>query len=144
MGIGSMADGASNMLNNGSGTLTAYIDNVRVSDTYRYNPSSTTIVVPTAAPHATTDTQLLLDFNGIDNSHFISTNNGMMQGRAARPRLVDNAYLNDVTPKFGYQKVTLDGSGDYIEAYPDWDVANPWTLEFFFKTGSTGTQNLDK
>tara|TARA_B100000900_G_C20601314_1_gene725733 strand:+ start:4378 stop:7827 length:3450 start_codon:yes stop_codon:yes gene_type:complete len=142
MGIGSMADGASNMLNNGSGTLTAYIDNVRVSDTYRYNPSSTTIVVPTAAPHATTDTQLLLDFNGISDSHFISTNNGMMQGRAARPRLVDNAYLNDVTPKFGYQKVTLDGSGDYIEAYPEWDVANPWTLEFFFKTGSTGTQNL--
>lgn len=142
MGIGSMANGTGNMLNNGSGSKTAYIDNVRVSDTNRYNPNSTTIVVPTAAPHATTDTQLLLDFNGISNSHFISTNNGMMQGRNARPLLVDNAYLNDTTPKFGYQKVTLDGSGDYIQAFPEWDVANPWTLEFFFKTGSTGTQNL--
>lgn len=141
MGIGSMADGANNKLNDGSGTKTAYVDNVRVSDTNRYNPSSTTIVVPTAAPHATTDTQLLLDFNGISNSHYISTNNGMMQGRNARPRLV-NAYLDTTSPKFGNQKVVFDGSGDYIEAFPEWDLANPWTLEFFFKTGSTGNQNL--
>ena len=44
--------------------------------------------------------------------------------------------------KFGGGSVIFDGAGDNLRVFPQWDVSNPWTLEFFFKTGSTGNMNM--
>ena len=53
-----------------------------------------------------------------------------------------NAKIQTSDSKFGGGSVTFDGSDDNLRVFPQWDVTQPWTLEFFFKTGSTGNQNM--
>lgn len=44
--------------------------------------------------------------------------------------------------KFGGGSVIFDGAGDNLRVFPQWDVTQPWTLELFFKTSSTGNMNM--
>lgn len=55
---------------------------------------------------------------------------------------IGDAKVQTSDNKFGGGSATFDGSSDYLKAFPQWDVSQPWTLELFFKTSSTGNMNL--
>jgi len=69
LGIGAHADGTLEMNDGGSaGTDIGWIDEIRISDTDRYDPTSTSYTVPTSEFSTDANTLLLIHCNGADGS----------------------------------------------------------------------------
>jgi len=86
--------------------FTGYMSGVRfISGSGAYNPTSTTITVPTAPPTAVTNTKLLTNF----------TNAGIFDSAAKNDlETAGNAQVSTTQAKFGTTSIYFDGTGDYI------------------------------
>jgi hypothetical protein len=122
--------------------MTGYLSNVRaVKGTAVYDPSSTTITVPTTPLTAITNTSLLTCQSNrfIDNSSnaFAITRNGDVKVTPFSPFPITTAYDPAVNGGAGY----FDGSGDYLSVSgasltpSGVDV----TIDFWFYPTATGT-----
>lgn len=93
---------------NASGFWNGYVSNLRiVKGTAVYDPSNSTITVPTAPFTAITNTQLLLNFTNagiIDNAEMNNL------------ETVGNAQISTSVSKFGGGSLAFDGSGDALRA----------------------------
>ena len=87
-----------------------YISDVRVAKSALYDPTASTITVPTAPLTAITNTQLLTNFT---NAGILD--NAMMNNLET----VGNAQISTSVKKYGTGSIALDGSGDYL--------VNPYT-----------------
>ncbi len=123
---------------NGSASsfLDGYLSNVRlVKGTAVYNPTSTTLTVPTAPLTAISGTSLLTCQSNrfIDNSsnNFTITRNGDVRVTKESPFLPTAAYSTSTIGGSGY----FDGSGDYLSLTSnsafDFGTGN-FTIEFWF------------
>lgn len=111
----STQDDGSNLLigdYNGIGGIpfVGYINGFRiVKGSTVYNPSSTTLTVPTAPLTAITNTSLLLNF----------TNAGIVDSTAKNVlETVGNAQISTTQSKFGGSSLYFDGTGDWL-LFPD-------------------------
>ena len=105
-----------------------------------YDPTLTTLTLPTAPPTAITNTSLLLNF----------TNAGITDATAKNDlETVGNAQISTTQSKFGGSSMYFDGTGDYALTISS--VANSalgsgdWTVEFWLYTnvGSTTYNVID-
>jgi len=115
------------------GKLNGYVSNLRlVKGTAVYDPTQTTITVPTAPLTNITNTSLLL--NGTNAGIF---DNAMMNN----VETVGNAQINTSTKKYGTGSMAFDGSGDYlIIAYtPQLNFPTNFTIECWVNVTSTIT-----
>ena len=134
--------------NSGTSLLTGYISNLRaVKGTAVYNPSSTTITVPTAALTAISGTSLLTcaDNRFIDDSanNFAITLNGTPSVQRFNPFGTATAYSKSVIGGSGY----FDGAGDYLSAANATALqlsASQFTIEgwFYLTVGSTDNNEI--
>jgi hypothetical protein len=120
----SFAQGELRIGSNESATqsVTGYISNVRfVKGTAVYDPTSSTIAVPTAPLTAITNTSLLLNF----------TNAGIIDNTAKNVlETVGNAQISTSVKQFGTGSLAFDGTGDYL-------VSNAATTDLYaFGTGA--------
>ena len=85
--------------------FTGYMSGVRfIGGSGAYNPTSTTITVPTAPPTAITNTKLLTNF----------TNAGIFDSAAKNDlETAGNLQVSTTQAKFGTTSMYFDGSGDY-------------------------------
>lgn len=127
----SINDGSANALYigsqlNASRDISGYMSGARlVKGTAVYDPSLSTLTVPTSPPTAITNTQLLLNFT---NASIVD--NAMMNDLET----VGQAELNTTYKKFGTGSIAFDGSGDYLvcPSTPNLDfAAGDWTLELW-------------
>jgi hypothetical protein len=90
----------------GSRNLTGYISGARlVKGTAVYDPTVTTLTIPTAPPTDITNTSLLLNF----------TNAGITDATAKNDlETVGNAQISTTQSKFGGSSMYFDGTGDYL------------------------------
>jgi hypothetical protein len=97
-----------------AGDFNGYITNLRVlKGSSAYDPTQTTITIPTAPPTAVTNTQLLLNF----------TNAGITDATAKNDlETVGNAQISTAQSKWGGGSMYFDGTGDYLR----------WTTSNFF------------
>lgn len=94
-----------------AGDFNGYISNLRVlKGSSAYDPTQTTITIPTAPPTAITNTQLLLNF----------TNAGVVDATAKNVlETVGNAQISTSVSKFGGGSISFDGtSGTYSSGAP--------------------------
>jgi hypothetical protein len=122
----SFAQGELRIGSNESATqsVTGYISNVRfVKGTAVYDPTSSTIAVPTAPLTAITNTSLLLNF----------TNAGIIDNTAKNVlETVGNAQISTSVKKYGTGSMAFDGNGDNLSgpANPNLDMnTGNWTIE---------------
>jgi len=108
--------------------LTGYISNSRVvSGTAVYDPTLSTLTVPTAPLTAITNTSLLLNY----------TNAGIFDAAAKNVlETVGNAQVSTTQAKFGTTSMAFDGTGDYLltrVATPDLYAfgTGDFTIEFW-------------
>ena len=116
----------------------AYISNVRlVKGSAVYDPTQTTLTVPTAPLTAITNTSLLLN---LQNAAILD--NAMM----AVPETVGNAQIDTTTKKFGTGSLKFDGSGDWLRVQGTSNLFNlstgNFTIECWFYAVSTGTSAI--
>jgi hypothetical protein len=116
----------------------AYISNVRlVKGSAVYDPTQTTLTVPTSPLTAITNTSLLLNFT---NAAILD--NAMM----AVPETVGNAQIDTTTKKFGTGSLEFDGSGDWLRVQGTPNLFNlstgDFTIECWFYAVSTGTSAI--
>jgi len=92
------------------GQFTGYISNVRVvKGSSVYDPTQTSITIPTAPPTAITNTSLLCNY----------TNAGIIDATAKNVlETVGNASISTAQSKFGGSSMFFDGTGDYLSATP--------------------------
>lgn len=92
----------------GSRTLTGYISGARiVKGTAVYDPTVSTLTIPTAPPTAVTNTSFLANF----------TNAGITDATAKNDlETVGNAQISTTQSKFGGSSMSFDGTGDYLVA----------------------------
>jgi hypothetical protein len=90
--------------------VNGYISSVRVvKGTAVYDPTQTSITVPTAPPTAVTNTQFLLNF----------TNAGITDATAKNDlETVGNAQISTTQSKFGGSSIRFDGTGDWLSGTP--------------------------
>jgi hypothetical protein len=115
-----------------------------------YDPSSTTITVPTAPLTAITNTSLLLNYT---NAAILD--NAMMNDLET----VGNAQISTSVKKYGTGSIVLDGTGDWllfpadnrfafgsgdytVEAWVYFTSISSSTLQIIFMSGSTGGNNF--
>jgi hypothetical protein len=112
--------------NVGGGTLNffGYVSGLRiVKGTAVYDPTQTTLTVPTAPPTAITNTSLLCNFTNagiFDNTGFNAL------------ETVGDAQIDTTTKKYGTGSMEFDGTGDYLMAVhsPDQNMGGGnWTGE---------------
>jgi hypothetical protein len=121
----------------GSGALTTgYISSARiVNGTAVYDPTLTTLTVPTAPLTAITNTSLLLNF----------TNSGIYDATSKNDlETVGNAQISTTQSKWGGSSMAFDGTGDYLVTDNSDSIigfgSGDWTIEFWLRLNSTGTQ----
>jgi hypothetical protein len=113
-----------------------YVNGARfVKGTAVYDPTQSTLTVPTAPLTAITNTSLLLNF----------TNAGVVDATAKNVLETEgNAQISTSVSKFGGGSIYLDGTGDYLIA-PTQQALNlgsaPFTIEFWvnFSASVSGT-----
>jgi hypothetical protein len=118
------------------GFWNGYISNLRiVKGTAVYDPTVSTLTVPTAPLTAITNTALLL--NLINGAIF---DNAMMNDLET----VGNAQISTSVVKYGTGSLAFDGTGDYLQA-PDSPVFNfgsgNWTIEGWLYINSAKNYN---
>ena len=101
-----------------------------------YDPTSTTLTIPTAPPTNITNTSLLLNF----------TNAGIFDNTGKNNlETVGNAQIDTTTKKYGTGSMEGDGSGDYLllPASPNLEFGSgDFTIEFWWYPTSTIRQAL--
>ena len=111
-----------------------YISNLRVvKGTAVYDPTQSTLTVPTSPLTAITNTSLLLNFT---NAAILD--NAMM----AVPETVGNAQIDTTTKKYGTGSLEFDGTGDWllIPDSPDQRLGTGnLTIECWLYLSATGT-----
>jgi hypothetical protein len=114
--------------------FTGYMSNVRlVKGSSVYDPTQTTITVPTAPLTAITNTSLLLNFT---NAGVID--NAMMNNLET----VGNAQISTTQSKFGGASMLFDGSGDAVTAPPTVNLAmgtGDFTIEMWVYGANSGS-----
>ena len=93
----------------GSTWMNGYIEDLRiVRGSYVYDPTATTITIPSAPLTAVANTQLLLGFTnaGITDSAMINN-----------LETVGDAKISTTQSKFGGSSMAFDGTGDYLSTY---------------------------
>jgi len=117
------------------GPMFGYISNARllIGGTPIYDPTQSTITVPTAPLTAITNTQLLLNF----------TNAGITDATAKNAlETVGNAQISTTQSKFGGSSMYFDGTGDYLQVAPNplFDLkTSDFTVEFWIYPTSFGS-----
>jgi hypothetical protein len=116
----------------GGRVITGYISSLRVvKGSYVYNPSSTSVTIPTAPLTAITDTKLLLNF----------TNAGVVDATAKNVLETEgNAQISTAQSKWGGGSIAFDGNGDYLlfPASPLYALGGGnFTIEFWLYINST-------
>ena len=123
-------DGNSLLIGNYNGTggipFIGYISGFRiVKGSVVYDPTSTTITVPTAPPTAVTNTQLLLNY----------TNAGIYDATAKNDlQTVGSAQVSTTQAKFGTTSMSFNGTTSCLSLpnSTNWDVGSgSYTIEFF-------------
>jgi hypothetical protein len=119
------------------GYVLGYMSNLRlVKGSSVYDPTQTTITVPTAPLTAITNTSLLLNFTNAGIYDATSKNDLETVG--------DAQISNAVTPKWGSTSIKFDGTGDYLVTDNSDNIlgfgTGDWTIEFWLRLNSTGTQ----
>ena len=117
--------------------ITGYIGSYRiVKGTAVYDPSQSTITVPTAPLTAITNTSLLLNF----------TNAGIYDATSKNDlETVGNAQISTAQSKWGGSSMAFDGTGDYLLAPSSQYIAFPGDFTFecwLYRTASTGEGTL--
>jgi len=119
----------------GASVSNGYISNARVTNTAVYDPSQTTLTVPTAPVTAISGTSLLLNF----------TNAGIFDNTGKNNlETVGNAQIDTTTKKYGTGSMEFDGTGDWLlmANTPDQQLgAGNFTIEFwvYLATGDIGS-----
>jgi len=133
---------------NGSGSegYVGYVSNVRlVNGSSVYDPTQTSITVPTGPLTAITNTVLL---TGQSNRFVDNSSSAHSFTLANSPEV---APFSPFAPSTAYDPATkggsgyFDGSGDYLSIpdSPDWDLGSgDWTIDFWVYLNSTATQSL--
>jgi hypothetical protein len=121
-----------------SGTtwFNGYMEDLRiVKGSYVYNPTATTITVPTAPLTAITNTSLLLNY----------TNAGILDNAMMNDlETVGNAQISTSVKKYGTGSMAFDGTGDYLlrDSTSLWDLGTgDFTVEFWVYFNSIGSFN---
>ena len=117
--------------------LNGYVSNARITNTAVYDPSQTSISVPTAPLTSITGTQLLLNF----------TNAGIIDSTGKNVlETVGNAQIDTTTKKFGTGALEFDGTGDYLRMVSTPDLylsTGDWTIEFWvYSTNISASQAI--
>jgi hypothetical protein len=98
--------------------INGYVSNARITNTAVYDPSASTITVPTAPLTAVTGTHALLNF----------TNAGIIDSTGKNVlETVGNAQIDTTVKKYGTGSMEFDGTGDWLLI--------PYSSEFVFGTG---------
>lgn len=113
--------------------VNCYVCDARlVKGTAVYDPTQTTLTLPTAPLTAVTNTSLLCNF----------TNAGVVDNAmACNPETVGNAQIDTTTKKFGTGSLKFDGTGDwlYFPDYPDQRLGTGnFTIECWIYLAATG------
>jgi len=124
----------------GGRVITGYISSLRVvKGSYVYNPSSTSVTIPTAPLTAITDTKLLLNF----------TNAGVVDATAKNVLETEgNAQISTTQSKWGGGSIKFDGTGDAARI-PDDEKENlrfgtgNFTIEFWAWKSANGSMDYD-
>ncbi len=144
IGIGAHADGT---LEANAGT-DIWFDEVRVSSVDRYNPSSTSITVPTSAFTNDSDTLALLHMDGTDGSVNITDDETTASARTAKTVTANgDAQVSTTQSKFGGASLYSDGATDYLTVSADSDFvmgSNDFTLECWVRPASSGVGSGDQ
>ena len=102
-----------------------------------YDPTQTTLTVPTSPITAVTNTSLLLNFT---NAAILD--NAMM----AVPETVGNAQISTTVKKYGTGSLAFDGTGDWLRVQGTPNLFNlstgDFTIECWFYAVSTGTSAI--
>jgi hypothetical protein len=111
---------------NSGSSYNGHIAGVRiVKGSAVYDPTQSTLTLPTAPPTAVTNTQLLLN----------STNAGIFDSAAKNIlETVGNAQVSTTQAKWGTTSMYFDGTGDYLTSAskPVFDLGKgDWTIEFW-------------
>jgi hypothetical protein len=105
---------------------TGYITNYRiVKGTAIYNPTSSSLTVPTSPPSNVANTSLLCNFT---NAQIYDAAAGIVL------ETVGDAKVNTAIKKFGAGSMVFDGNGDVLTAPPSVNYINgtsDWTYEFW-------------
>jgi hypothetical protein len=117
--------------------LEGYLSNLRlVKGSAVYDPTQTTITVPTTPLTAITNTSLLLNF----------TNAGIIDNTAKNVlETVGNAQISTSVKKFGTGSLAFDGTGDYllVPSTVNWDFGTgDFTVEFWINFTSVGQDTI--
>ena len=120
--------------------ITGYISNARVvAGTAVYDPTQTTLTVPTAPVTAITNTSFLLNFTNAGIYDAATINDGQTVG---------NAQVSTTQAKFGTTSMAFDGTGDEVSivAKPELRFGTaPFTVEMWVyctNAASGATQDL--
>jgi len=131
-GIGGDIDNAALPFNQGG---TGYIDEVRISSTARYDPSSSSFTVPTSAFTDDDDTLALYHFEGSNGNTSGTGFADDTAGRSAETLVANgNAQIDTAQKKFGSSSVDFDGSNSFLSNNSNWDPTTNWTIEFFMRS----------
>jgi len=127
-------DGSANALIIGSQLtasreITGYLSSGRiVNGSSVYDPTQTSITVPTAPLTAITNTSLLLNY----------TNAGIYDATSKNDlETVGNAQISTAQSKWGGSSMAFDGTGDYVTSYNAnalFRIGNIYTIELWFYT----------
>ena len=119
-----------------SSFVNGYISNSRITNTVVYDPSASTITVPTAPLTAVTGTHALLNF----------TNAGIIDstGKNVLETIAD-AQIDTTIKKYGTGSIKFDGSGDYlnIPLTPEYNFGNgDFTVELWINSPGISSQGI--
>ena len=115
---------------------TGYVSNFRFTKSAVYDPTLTTMTVPTALTVPIANTQTQLNF----------TNAGIYDGTMKNVlTTLGNAQVSTSIVKYGSGSMAFDGTGDYLfmpsTATTRFGSAN-WTIEFWFRTAAATTRQV--
>ena len=100
-----------------------------------YDPTQSSITVPTSPPTAIANTQLLLNF----------TNAGIIDSTAKNDLItVGGAQISTTQSKFGGSSMYFDGTGDYLTSASDSNFdfgSGDWTIECWLYINTAKTYN---
>jgi hypothetical protein len=127
-------------INDGTAAYTGYMSSQRlVKGTAVYDPTQTTITVPTAPLTAITNTSLLCNF----------TNAGIYDNTGFNVlETVGNAQIDTTTKQFGTGSLKFDGNGDYLKIPADQKEnlrfgTGDFTIEFWAWKSANGVSGFD-
>ena len=130
IGIGAHVDGG---IEANAGT-NMWFDEIRISSVDRYNPSSSSITVPTSAFNNDSDTLALLHCDGADGSTTIEDDT--ISRNAITVTANGNAQVDTTQTYLGTGSAEFDGSGDYLDADGPNLGSGEWTIEMFARFDS--------